>query len=149
MLCGPPGRFDPHPLTVLTALAAILGHVFPAYLRFKGGKAVATATGAFAALDWRAVLIGLLLWAVVFAIWRYVSLASMAAGASLAGSVWLLNGDPAGKRLFLSAFALLAAVLIIARHRANIARLLSGTEPRFGQSDTGGDSAEPHGTSEP
>jgi len=125
---GSMGRFNPHPLTIVTALAAVLGHVFPAYLRFKGGKAVATGAGAFVALAPRAVMIAFFVWVVVFAIWRYVSLASISAAVAVVISVWALQRDPAGAGIFLSVFATLGGAIVIVRHRGNIARLVRGTE---------------------
>ena len=125
--------YHPHPLAILTGVAAIIGHVFPLYLRFRGGKAVATGTGAFAALAPWQVLIAFGVWAAVFAIWRYVSLASMSAAAALAVAVWLLHGDPLGSGVFLTVFATLGAAFIIQRHRGNIRRLIAGTEHKVGR----------------
>jgi len=126
------GGQQPHLLAVLTGLAAIIGHVFPAYLRFRGGKAVATGTGVFAALAPWQVLIAFGVWVLVFAAWRYVSLASMSAAAALAVAVWALHEDPLGSGVFLTVFATLAAAFIIQRHRGNIRRLIEGTEHKIG-----------------
>ncbi len=126
------GACDPHLLVVGTALAAILGHVFPVYLGFKGGKAVATSTGAFLAMAPWSLLIAAGVWAVMFALWRYVSLASISAAVALPASVWLLHADPVGSGRYLTALSMLGGMFIIWLHRANIRRLLSGTEHKIG-----------------
>jgi glycerol-3-phosphate acyltransferase PlsY len=128
----PQGAYDPQPLVVLTGLAAVVGHAFPVYLGFRGGKAVATGTGVFLVLSPWAVLIAAAVWGAAFGVWRYVSLASMAAAVALAVSVWFIHPEPAGKGLFLVAVAALAALLVIALHRGNIRRLLAGQEHRIG-----------------
>lgn len=127
------GAYDPHPLVVGTALAAILGHVFPIYLGFKGGKAVATSTGVFLVLAPWALLIAAGVWAVVFALWRYVSLASISGAVALPVSVWFLHPDPSGSGRFLVILTTLGGVFVIWLHRANIRRLLAGTEHKIGR----------------
>ncbi len=133
-------EFSPPPLAVLCALAAIIGHVFPVFLNFKGGKAVAAATGAFAVLAPVPLLIAACAWAVLFALLRYVSLASMAAAAVLGTSVWIpaLNNDPLGEGIFRTLFASLAALMVIVLHRGNIVRLMSGSEHKIGSSSRSG-----------
>lgn len=127
------GAYDPSPLVVLTGVAAILGHVFPLYLGFRGGKAVATGGGVFLVLSPWAVLIAGAVWGIVFAPWRYVSLASISAAVALPLSVWLLSDDPLGAGVLLTAFATLAGLMVIYLHKANIRRLLSGTEHGIGR----------------
>jgi len=90
------GAYDPSPFVILTAVAAMLGHVFPIYLNFRGGKAVATSTGVFLALAPWALLIAAGVWAFIFAVSRYVSLASMTAAVVLPVAVWLTRPDPLG-----------------------------------------------------
>jgi glycerol-3-phosphate acyltransferase PlsY len=126
------GSFVPAPLAVSTGLAAILGHVFPVWLGFKGGKAVATSTGVFLVLAPWSVLVAAGAWALVFALWRYVSLASMAAAMALPVSVWLIHPDPLGAGRYLTGFAALGGALVIYLHRGNIRRLLAGTEHKIG-----------------
>ncbi len=126
------GAFVPHPLAVGAGLAAILGHVFPVWLGFKGGKAVATSTGVFLVLAPWSVLVAAGAWALVFALWRYVSLASMTAAVALPVSVWFIHPDPLGTGRYLTAFAALGGALVIYLHRANIRRLLAGTEHKIG-----------------
>ena len=126
------GPYDPPPLAVVAGAAAILGHVFPVFLGFKGGKAVAAGTGALLVLAPRAVLVAFVVWALVFAVWRYVSLASISGALALAASVWLLSQAPLGSEVYRTAFGTLGAALVIALHRSNIKRLLSGTERKIG-----------------
>ena len=112
--------------TALAALAAILGHMFPVYYRFRGGKGVATSLGAITLLlPWPA-LGGIILWIVVALTLRYVSVASMVA-ALVVPLLAILRGDPFP--LVLAAGA--AALLIMAAHRANLQRLVRGTESRL------------------
>ena len=107
-------------------LAAFCGHVFSVFLRFKGGKGVATALGVFLALAPLAVAIALLVFILLMLIWRYVSLGSIAAAATMPLAVTLLGG---GK--VLTVVTLIIALVVIAKHYENIKRLLAGTENRF------------------
>lgn len=109
------------------ALAAFLGHLYPVYFGFKGGKGVATAFGAVAGLSLPVMLAALVAWIAVVATTRYVSLASMLAATLSPVFAWLLAPDPA----VMSALAVMAGFIVI-RHRANIQRLRSGTESRIG-----------------
>lgn len=113
----------------IAALFAILGHMFPAWLGFRGGKGVATAVGAFSLLAPYAMLCALAVFSVVALASRYVSLSSVAAAAVFPLFAWVLY------RSSLSGFEILVmcmtSIFIIARHHGNIGRLLSGTEPRF------------------
>ena len=118
---------------ILSGLCCILGHNFPVWLRFKGGKGVATTVGVLLGLMPLAVGISAVVWCATYFISRYVSLASLLGAAVLPVSVWLLTmrqrpliGPP-----WLFYFSLLAVALIFWRHRANIQRLLNGTEARF------------------
>lgn len=115
---------------VACAVAAILGHNFPIYLRFKGGKGVATSAGALLGLAPLAVVIGLSVWAAFFFTLRYVSLASIIAAASIVASGWFLYRD---RGPLLPVVLSVLGALVIARHHANIRRLLNGTESRFGK----------------
>jgi glycerol-3-phosphate acyltransferase PlsY len=112
---------------VLAGAGAMLGHFRPLFLRFqRGGKMVATCGGAFLGLAPLVFGVGLLVWLVVFLLFRYASLASIAAAIALPMSSWLL-GDP----WQFTAFAAAAAVAVIVLHRANIGRLVHGKENRF------------------
>lgn len=111
------------------ALCAILGHVFPVWLKFRGGKGVATAVGAFLGLAPRAVLVVFAIFLVIVLIFRYVSLGSVVASAVfpvLAFFLYRGRSSPAGLAVMLG-----ASLLIILKHKANIRRLLNGTENRL------------------
>ncbi len=112
---------------ILAGLACILGHNFPVWLRFRGGKGVATTVGVILGLMPAAFAVAAVVWGVSFFITRYVSLASMLAAAVLPVAVWFVTRTP-GPMFW---FSVVAAALIFWRHRANISRLLNGTEPRF------------------
>lgn len=121
-----PGMYD---VAVAAAVAAILGHVFPVWLGFRGGKGVASALGVFLALTWPSGLAIFLVFALVFALTKYVSLASIVGAASfpLFGFHFVTLRTP----MVIFGF-LFIPVLIIVKHHENIRRLLSGTESRFG-----------------
>ena len=116
----------------LTSLGCFLGHLYPVYFRFQGGKGVATAFGAIIALDWRVGLIFGLIWLLLAAGTRYASLASLLAGLSAPVAAWLLSG-----RIPDVTVLGCIALFIIWRHRVNIQRLLAGTEGKIGQKTTG------------
>jgi acyl phosphate:glycerol-3-phosphate acyltransferase len=116
---------------VLAALAAIAGHVFPVWLGFRGGRGVATGVGVFSLICGPAVLVALVIWLVVVLFWRYVSLGSIVAAASLPLLVYLLYAPRHAPPLVVSLGTTLAALTIIAKHRPNIQRLIAGTETRF------------------
>ena len=109
-------------------LAAVVGHNFPVFLKFKGGKGVATTIGVLLAAAPTVGIIYLTVWGAGLLIWRYVSVSSMAAAASIPVALLILHRAPAEILLGLA-----LALLIVLRHRANIDRLRRGTEPRIGQ----------------
>ena len=110
------------------AVLAIIGNCWPVFLRFKGGKGVATGLGAFLALAPKAILPALAAWLILAVAFRYVSLASIVGCVAMAIGVWLFGYPPV-----YAAAAGCAAALIVWRHQANLKRLLSGTEPRLGE----------------
>lgn len=113
-------------------LAAILGHMFPVYLNFKGGKGVATSLGVIEFLAPIPALFALGTWLLAMWIWRIVSLASMiAAVAFVAGHFATCPAPWTLRYAALTAFVFLTALLIVFRHRSNIVRLFKGTEPRI------------------
>ena len=114
-------------------IAAILGHVFSVFVRFRGGKGVATAAGVMLGLTPLALGVAALVWLVVVALTGYVSLASIAGAVILPLAVYLLERPDRPEILWLDA---LVAAAIIWLHRANIRRLLNGTENRFGRRAT-------------
>ncbi len=116
---------------ILAALAVIAGHLFPAWLGFRGGRGVATGAGAFLLICWLAVVGALVIWLVVVLLWRYVSLGSIVAAAALPPLIYFLYAPGHAPPLVVSLGASVGAALIIVKHRANIARLLSGTESRL------------------
>jgi glycerol-3-phosphate acyltransferase PlsY len=112
-------------------LAAILGHVFPVWLKFSGGKGVGTALGVFLMISWAAVAAAAAIFVIVVLFWRYVSLASVSAAAALPLLVYLLYAPGHAPPTAVTACTLLATVIVIVKHRENIERLMAGTEPRF------------------
>jgi len=114
------------PMQAWIGLAAFCGHVFSVFLLFKGGKGVATALGVFLALAPLAVLGALAVFVLLVAIWRYISLGSIAAAAVMPLIIWFM---PHTQQLLI-ATALIAAVVII-KHHTNISRLIAGTESKF------------------
>ncbi len=120
-------------LPVAAGLAAILGHNFSPFLKFKGGKGVATSLGVAFGLSWEAALIAFAAWSLLLALTRYISVASMIATALGSFLIWQFNGRawPYG------AFAVLAAVFVVFTHRSNIGRLRAGTERRVGKRQAG------------
>jgi acyl phosphate:glycerol-3-phosphate acyltransferase len=116
---------------VLAAICAVLGHSFPIWLGFRGGKGVATSAGAYFGLLPIETLIAVAVWIVTFLLFRFVSVASLAAAVAVPLSLWLLVPDNIPGRTLLIAFTVAITLLVIVRHRSNIRRLLCGTEPRF------------------
>jgi glycerol-3-phosphate acyltransferase PlsY len=119
----------------IAALFAILGHIYTVWLGFKGGKGVATAFGVFLALAPLPALAGLGVFVVVFALSRYVSLASILAALAFPIFAWLLPHPP--RTPWATAVLFLVPAIVILKHHQNIARLMSGREYRFGKSDAG------------
>ena len=117
-------------LAILAALFAILGHMFPVWLRFKGGKGVATAFGVFLALCWPAALSALGIWGAILVLTRYVSLASIIAAVVLPFlTLWL---SPGRYGYTSGAIVFVCCWIVIVKHRQNIVRLMQGTEHGFG-----------------
>jgi glycerol-3-phosphate acyltransferase PlsY len=127
------GHFSGENIRFMTyaGLAAILGHIFPVWLRFSGGKGVATALGVFLKICWPAVAVAVIIFALVLIFWRYVSLASVSAAAALPLLVYILYAPGHAPPATLSTGTLLAAFMVSVKHRWNIERLMIGTEPRF------------------
>lgn len=114
-------------LALIAGAAAFLGHLYPVWLKFKGGKGMATFLGTLLAASWPLGLIACVSWAVVALVFRMSSLASLVAAVTAPAWAWWLYGWQ------LAAFAGFMAVLVLVRHHENIRRLINGTEPRIGQ----------------
>ncbi len=126
-------ELSPPSARVLAAVAAILGHMFPIWLGFRGGKGVATALGVILVLAPWGTLVAAAVFALTFAAKRIVSLSSILAAISFgAYQLWALSPQPFGPNSWsLAAFSVAIPLLIILRHRTNIVRLMQGTEPTF------------------
>ena len=118
----------------LAALFAVLGHMFPVWLRFRGGKGVATGFGVFLVAAPIGALAAITVFAIVLGLTRYVSLASILGAASFPVFAWLTVRGP--KPAFFIAVQIIVALLIIIKHHPNIRRLLAGNEHRFGAAKT-------------
>jgi glycerol-3-phosphate acyltransferase PlsY len=114
-------------LLAIVAIAAFLGHVFPVWLRFRGGKGVATAAGVLIALDWRVGLATVVVWLAVAAISRYSSLGAIVAAVFAPVATWFFLGIGP----ILAAVVAMSVILIV-RHKANIVKLARGEEGRIG-----------------
>jgi acyl phosphate:glycerol-3-phosphate acyltransferase len=117
----------------IAAVFAVIGHIFPIWLGFHGGKGVATGLGVFIPICWQAVVAGIVLWLLVVIFWRYSSLGSISAAAALPVFIYLLYAPGHGAPPETVTFGtVVIAVLVIFKHRSNIERLIAGTEPRLG-----------------
>jgi acyl phosphate:glycerol-3-phosphate acyltransferase len=115
----------------LMGLAAFLGHLFPVYLKFKGGKGVATALGVFLFFSPVVILIEVVVFAASVAIWKYVSLGSMLAAGTMPVLLYLLSYP-----MPVVLLSIVSAILIIIKHSSNIQRLMNGTENKVGSKKT-------------
>ena len=125
------GSYHLPPAVALCGLAAICGHNFSVFLRFKGGKGVATSLGVFLYVFPVGTAIAFGAWLVCALLSRYISLSSMVAGVALAGSAMLLPKAPFHEGKYLTGFCVLIAVMVILRHHGNIRRLVAGTESKL------------------
>jgi glycerol-3-phosphate acyltransferase PlsY len=120
---------DVETLHIIAGIAAVLGHNFTCWLKFKGGKGIATTGGAYLALAWPAVVIALAAFILAVLLTRYVSIGSIAAAVALPAAVWCLPEH----NLLLGLVTTALGVMAIYKHRSNIKRLMAGTESRIGQ----------------
>lgn len=122
-------------LKIVATVAVVLGHIFPMFADFKGGKGVATIVGAIAGVDPTIILLSFGVWVIVFLIWNYVSLASMVAGCSFPLFVLLSSGTAFVRRgdtsVTFIVFSFFVAAMLLWTHRKNIARLKAGTESKI------------------
>jgi glycerol-3-phosphate acyltransferase PlsY len=116
---------------IVAAAACVAGHSFPVWLRFKGGKGVATSAGSLAGVTPISALAIFVVWLVVFKVTRYVSLASIVAATALPVVVGVLVAMKQTQGTVLFYFSIVMTALVVWRHRSNISRLMNGTEPRF------------------
>ncbi len=116
---------------MIAAFAVVLGHCFPMWLKFRGGKGVATALGVFLALCPLAAVSALLLFLLCVAYWRYVSLGSIAAAAAMPLLIYFLWAPRHAPPIIVDLGTLAIALLVIYKHDGNLQRLVEGTEPRF------------------
>jgi acyl phosphate:glycerol-3-phosphate acyltransferase len=116
---------------ITAGLLAMVGHCFPVWLKFKGGKGVATAAGMYLALCPPAFLGGLILFMLVVAFWRYVSLGSISAASAMPMLIYFLWAPHHAPPPVITFGALAVAMLIVYKHDANLQRLVEGTEPKF------------------
>ena len=137
------GRFTDQSSTAMTlaAVAALIGHCFPVWLKFKGGKGVATALGVFLVLAPMAALGALLVFILVCLTWRYVSLGSVSAAAAMPLLMSFLWAPGHAPPLVVDFGTLFASALVIFKHDANLQRLADGTEPKFSFGKSKGDTA--------
>jgi glycerol-3-phosphate acyltransferase PlsY len=125
-------QFQTQNLAATAAVCALVGHVYPLWLSFKGGKGVATGFGVFLGITATAALVALAAFILIFALSRYVSLASIIAAIAFPLAALLVPHEPLTP--FMIAVVILLPLIVIAKHHANIRRLLAGTEYRFGKS---------------
>lgn len=124
--------FPPSDLVVIIAgVACVLGHTYPVWLGFRGGKGVATAAGVVFGLMPIIALVGMLVWVLTFLLTKYVSVASITAAVALPVAAWLAVHFGKASGMALVYFSICLTVVIVWRHRSNISRLTKGTEPRF------------------
>lgn len=125
-----PAPWESHAMWVaLAGFIAVLGHMFPVWLRFRGGKGVATAGGVFLALDATVVLGAVLVFAIVLLLFRYVSLASIVTAAAIPLLFRFLVNDSPFWRIV---FAIAISLAVILKHQSNVARLVAGNERKLG-----------------
>lgn len=129
---------DLTPLTshapILVAAAAVLGHNFPVYLKFKGGKGVATSLGVVLAIDLNSSLLALAVFLVTLSVWKYISLSSLLATTAFLVGHFMETPKPFGRLEWGTSLIMIALwAMMIWRHRANIQRLMAGTESKIGQ----------------
>lgn len=127
---------------IAAALGAMLGHIFPLWLGGRGGRGVSTGAGAFSLICWPAVVGAMVVWLVVAGISRYISLASVLASASLPFLTWLLYAPGHAPSYVVSVGTTIGSLMIILKHRPNMARLMAGTEDRFNFRRGGTNSAD-------
>jgi acyl phosphate:glycerol-3-phosphate acyltransferase len=123
---------------MVATIFAVIGHMFTFWLNFHGGKGVATGLGVFVPICWQAVAAAIVLWLLVVMFWKYSSLGSISAAAALPVFVYVLYKPGYAPPEFVSYGTLLICILVIAKHKPNVERLVAGTEPRIDKRDGDG-----------
>lgn len=118
-------------MMAVAAVLAVVGHMFPVWLGFKGGKGVATGLGAFLPICWEAVVAGIVLWLLVVLFWRYSSLGSIVAAAAVPLLVYELYAPGHAPPETVTVCTVVVSLLILAKHRPNIERLIAGKESKL------------------
>lgn len=119
---------------ILIAASAVIGHNFPAYLKFKGGKGVATSLGVVLAIDLSSSLLALAVFMITLSIWRYISLSSLLATTAFLVGHFSTTENPLGRLEWGTSLIMIALwAMMIWRHKGNLKRILTGTEPKVGQ----------------
>jgi glycerol-3-phosphate acyltransferase PlsY len=116
---------------MIAAICAVIGHMFPIWLGFKGGKGVATGLGVFLPICWQAVAAAVVLWLAVVIFWRYSSLGSISAAVVLPLFVYLLYAPGRAPSEDVTIGTVVISLFVLIKHRPNIARLIAGEEPRL------------------
>ncbi len=116
---------------MIAAVCAVIGHIFPIWLGFKGGKGVATGLGVFLPICWQAVAAAVVLWLAVVISWRYSSLGSISAAVALPIFVYLLYAPGHAPPEYVTLGTVVISLLVLIKHRPNIARLIAGEETRL------------------
>ena len=116
---------------MIAAVCAVIGHMFPIWLGFKGGKGVATGLGVFLPICWQAVAAAVVLWLAVVIFWRYSSLGSISAAVALPVFVYLLYAPGHAPPEYVTLGTVVISLLVLIKHRPNIARLIAGEETRL------------------
>ncbi|MGA7841358.1 MAG: glycerol-3-phosphate 1-O-acyltransferase PlsY [Candidatus Acidiferrales bacterium] len=116
---------------MIAAVCAVIGHIFPIWLGFKGGKGVATGLGVFLPICWQAVAAAVVLWLAVVIFWRYSSLGSISAAVALPVFVYLLYAPGHAPPEYVTLGTVVISLLVLIKHRPNIARLIAGEETRL------------------
>ena len=122
-------------LQIVAAISCVIGNTFPVWLRFRGGKGVATSAGALFGLAPLATLVAVVVWLVTFEITRYVSVASIVAAIALPLTILVMTYLTPNRDHLLFYFSICLAAVVILRHRSNLSRLIRGTEQRFDRSE--------------
>lgn len=116
---------------MVAAVFAVIGHMFPVWLRFRGGKGVATGLGVFLPICWEAAVAGVVLWIAVVVFWRYSSLGSIVAAVALPLFVYLLYAPGHAPPSLVTLGTVVVALLVLLKHRSNIERLIAGKESQL------------------